>query len=89
VSSGANICGFSLHLRLKGGGASRGRGLSLWRYSVETVIVSFVRREELTTSSAFRFSRALEGAWLRGGGAYLCGFTPWKQLSFPLSTMKN
>jgi len=26
---------------------------------------------------------------LRGGGAYLCGFTPWKQLSCPSSTMKN
>jgi len=26
---------------------------------------------------------------LRGGGAYLCGFTPWKQLSCPSSPMKN
>jgi len=26
---------------------------------------------------------------LRGGGAYLCGFTPWKQLSCPSSAMKN
>jgi len=26
---------------------------------------------------------------LTGGGAYLCGFTPWKQLSFPSSTTKK
>jgi len=30
----------------------RGRGLSLWLYSMETVVISFIHHEELTTSSA-------------------------------------
>jgi len=31
----------------------------------------------------------LRHSLLRGGGAYLHGFTPWKQLSFPPSTTEE